>query len=76
LIAGSDLRSCNTLGEYPVTLAARYVRNDTLNLLLWSCSVVKCEEIMTSALKAAIEAGHMDMRTLTEVKKFPAFYGT
>jgi hypothetical protein len=27
-------------------------------------------------LKAAIEAGHMDMRTLTEVKKFPAFYGT
>jgi ankyrin repeat protein len=49
LNGGSDLRSYSTCGEYPLTLAARFVRNDTVNLLLQSCSAVKCEGIMTSA---------------------------
>jgi len=60
LSAGSDFRSCNTRGEYPLSLAARYGRNDTVKLLLQSCSAVKCEEIMTNALKAAIEAVHVE----------------
>ena len=63
LSASSNLRSCNTRGEYPLTLAAQYGRNDTVKLLLQSCSAVKCE-IMTSALKAAIEVGHVDTTTL------------
>ena len=62
LSASSNLRSCNTRGEYPLTLAAQYGRNDTVKLLLQSCSAVKCE-IMTSALKAAIEVGHVDSTT-------------
>jgi serine/threonine-protein phosphatase 6 regulatory ankyrin repeat subunit B len=60
LSAGSDLTSCNTRGEYPLTLAARYGRNDTVNLLLHSCCAVKCEEIMTSAVIAVIVAGQVD----------------
>jgi ankyrin repeat protein len=58
---GSDLRSCNTRGEYPLTLAARFVRNDTVNLSLQSCCAVKCEGIMTSALS------HVHDDTVTEV---------
>jgi ankyrin repeat protein len=54
----------NTRGEYPLSLAARDGRNGTLKLLLQSCSAVKCEEIMTSVLKAAIEACHVDTTTL------------
>jgi len=64
LSAGSDLESCNTHGEYPLTLAARYGRNDTVSLLLQSCSAVECEEIMTSALTAAIVAGQVDTTAL------------
>ena len=60
LSAGSDLRSCNTRAEYPLTLAARYGRNDNVKLLLQSCSAVKCEEIMT----AAIVAGQTDTTSL------------
>jgi ankyrin repeat protein len=60
LSAGSDLRSCNTRGEYPLTLAARYGRVDTLKLLLQGCSAVKVEETISSALKAAVEAGHVE----------------
>ena len=58
--AGCDLRSCNTHGEYPLTLAARYGRNDTVKLLLQSCPAVKCDEMMTSALTAAVVAGQVE----------------
>ena len=61
LSADSDVRSCNTRGEYPLTLAARYGRNDTVTLLLEGCSAVKCDEMMTSALTAAIVAGQVYM---------------
>jgi ankyrin repeat protein len=64
LSVGSEVRSCNTRGEYPLTLAARYGRNDTVKLLLQSCCAVKCEEIMTSALRAAIVAGQVDTTAL------------
>jgi ankyrin repeat protein len=63
LSAGSDLRSCKTRGEHPITLAARYGRNDTVKLLMKSCFAVKCEE-MTSALTAAILAGQVDTTAL------------
>jgi ankyrin repeat protein len=61
LSTGSDLRSCNTRREYPLTLAVRYGRNDTVELLLQGCCAVKCEEIMTSVLTAAILAGQVEM---------------
>jgi len=64
LRAGSDFRICNTRGDYPLTLAARYGRNDTVKLLLQSCSAVKCEEIMTSVLTGAIVAGRVDTTAL------------
>jgi serine/threonine-protein phosphatase 6 regulatory ankyrin repeat subunit B len=64
LSAGSDLRSCNMSGEYPLTLAARYGRNDTVKLLLQSCCAVKCQEILTSALTGAIVAGQVDTTAL------------
>jgi cytohesin len=64
LSAGSDVRSCNTRGEYPLILAARYGRNVTVKLLLQSCSALKCEEILTSALRAAIVAGQVDTTAL------------
>ncbi len=75
LSAGSDLRSCNTRGEYPLTLAARYGRNDTVKLLLQSCSAVKCEEIMTSALTAAIVAGQTDTTALLVTSGAPVSGG-
>jgi serine/threonine-protein phosphatase 6 regulatory ankyrin repeat subunit B len=64
LCAGSGLRNCNTRGEYPLTLAARYGRNDTVKLLLQSCSAVNCQEILTSALTGAIVAGQVDTTAL------------
>jgi ankyrin repeat protein len=64
LSAGSDLRSSNVRGEYPLTLAARYGRNDSVELLLQRQCVVKCEDIMTSAMTAAIVAGHVDTTSL------------
>jgi len=64
LSAGSDVRSCNTRGEYPLTLAARYGRNDTVKLMLQGFPAVKCEEIMSSALTAAIVAGQVDTTAL------------
>jgi len=64
LSAGSDVRSCNTRGEYPLTLAARYGRNDTVKLLLQSCSAVNCEVIVNSALRAAIVDGQVDTTAL------------
>jgi ankyrin repeat protein len=62
--AGSDLRSCNRRGEYPLTVAAGYGRNDIVKLLLQSCCAVKHEKIMTSALTAAIVAGQVDTTAL------------
>jgi ankyrin repeat protein len=60
LSAGSDFRSSNVRGEYALTLAARYGRNDSAEFLLQRHCVVKCEDIMTSALTAAIVAGHVE----------------
>jgi ankyrin repeat protein len=64
LSAGSDLGSLNLRGEYPFTLAARYGRNDSVELLLQRHCVVKCDDIMTSAMTAAIMAGHVDTSAL------------
>ena len=64
LSAGSDVRSCNTRGEYLLTLAARYGRNVTVMLLLQSCCALNCEDIMTSTLTAAILAGQVDTTAL------------
>jgi ankyrin repeat protein len=64
LSAGSNLTSCNTRGEYPLTLAARYGRNDTVKLLLQRNREMKSEEIMTGALTAAILGGHVDTAEL------------
>jgi ankyrin repeat protein len=64
LHAGSNFRSSNARGEYPLTLAARYGRNDTAKLLLQSCSALKCEEIMTSALTAGIMGRQVNTTSL------------
>jgi ankyrin repeat protein len=64
LSVGSDWRIFNTRGEYPLTLAARFARNDTVNLMLQRFSTVTCEEIMTGALTAAIVAGQVDTTAL------------
>jgi ankyrin repeat protein len=64
LNVGSDVRSCNTRGEYPLTLAAGNGTSDTVELLLQKCCAVKHEEIMTSALTAAILAGQLETTAL------------
>jgi ankyrin repeat protein len=64
LSAGRDLRSCNTRGEYSLTLAAGYGRNDTVKLSLQSCCDVKYEEIMISPLTAAITAVQVETTAL------------
>jgi ankyrin repeat protein len=60
--AGIDVRSSNERGKYPLTLAAGYGRNDTVNVFLQGCCAVKCEEIMTSVLRAA--TGQVDTTAL------------
>jgi ankyrin repeat protein len=60
--AGSDKNICNKRREYPLTLAARYGKNDIVELLM--DGEVQCEEAKIGALRAAIVAGHVNATAL------------
>jgi ankyrin repeat protein len=60
--AGNQKNNCNIRGEYPLTLAARCAKNDTVQLLMER--EVQCKKAQIDALRATIVAGHVDTTTL------------
>jgi len=58
--AGSDLRSRNMRGEYPLTLAASCGKKDILECLLKGDSDPKYEEGKIFVLTAVVSGGHED----------------
>ena len=58
--AGSDLRSRNVRGEYPLTLAARCGKKNILECLLKGDNYPKYEEGKIIVLTAVVSGGHED----------------